>query len=298
MQDKQRLVRIATYASVSVAILLVAIKFYAWLRTDSASVLASLLDSAFDIIASLMILVAVAIAQIPADSEHRFGHGKAEPLAAFAQSVFISGSALYLIFYALEQLWNQTSLTHVHIGLWAMFLSLALTIALVIFQKYVFYQTRSTAIEADALHYLSDVLTTGLVIVSLFLSETGWLDPVFAIVIALWILRSAFKIAQGALNQLLDREIPDEMRNEIRNLILQHPQVKGFNDFRSYQSGPNTFVQFDLELDDQLTLRAAHDIAEHVTEQIKARFECIDVMVHQEPASLRHDQAHHQWGRE
>ncbi|BBP44630.1 iron transporter [Thiosulfatimonas sediminis] len=293
-----QLVRIATLASVSVAVTMLMIKFYAWLQTDSVSILASLLDSGFDIIASLMIMLAVYIAQIPADKEHRFGHGKAEPLAALAQSVFIAGSALYLMIYSVERIWVDTPVENVNIGLSVMVLSLVLTTSLVIFQKYVVHKTRSTAIAADALHYVSDVFATILIIVSLFFVHLNWIDPILAMLIALWILHSAYQIAQEALNQLLDRELSESMRSEISEIILSTPQVRGFNDLRSYQSGPNCFVQLDLELDDHLTLLQAHDITEQVTERLKNRFDNLDVLIHQEPVSLRHDRHHHTWGKE
>ncbi|MBN2646818.1 MAG: cation diffusion facilitator family transporter [Thiotrichales bacterium] len=291
-----RLVKLAALASVSVASLLLILKFYAWVQTDSVSILASLLDSAFDIIASLMIMLAVYIAQIPADKEHRFGHGKAEPLAALAQSVFIAGSALYLILYSLERIWRDAEVEKVTIGLSVMILSLALTLMLVLFQRYVVRKTESTAIAADALHYWSDVLATTLVIISLIFSHLNWADPLLAILIALWILRSAYQIAKDAINQLLDRELPQAMRHEISTIILNSANVLGFNDLRTYQSGPNRFVQFDLELDDHLTLLQAHDIAEQVTARLKQRFDNLDVIVHQEPVSLKHDDSHHTWG--
>ncbi|QKI88064.1 cation diffusion facilitator family transporter [Thiomicrorhabdus xiamenensis] len=293
-----QLVRLATLASVSVAITLLIVKFYAWVQTDSVSILASLLDSAFDIIASLMIMLAVYIAQIPADREHRFGHGKAEPLAALAQSVFIAGSALYLILYSIERIWTNAEVEKVSIGLSVMLLSLFLTVTLVSFQKYVIRKTHSTAIAADALHYLSDILATLLVIVSLIFSHLNWVDPILAIVIAVWILHSAYQIAKDAINQLLDRELPEEMRQQIADIILQTPEVLGLNDLRTYQSGPNRFVQFDLELDDHLTLQEAHHIAEEVTDRLHKNFENLDVVVHQEPVSLKNDHDHHTWGKE
>jgi ferrous-iron efflux pump FieF len=293
-----RLVRYASYASVSVALALLFIKLYAWIQTESVSILASLLDSAFDIIASLMILAAVMIAQIPADKEHRFGHGKAEPIAALAQSAFIFGSALYLIIYATGQLWSQQPVENTLIGISAMIASLTLSTLLIMFQKYVIAKTGSTAIAADFLHYLTDIFTNLLVIVSLLFASYYWLDPLLAILVALWILKSVYNISQQAINQLLDRELPEAMRIEIQEIIIQSNNVRGFNDFRSYQSGPNAFVQFDLELDDELTLHQAHEITERVTQAIKQKFENLDVMVHQEPMSLKHDLEHHQWGQE
>ncbi len=296
MTTENRLVRLATYVAVAVAIILVLIKLYAWLRTGSASILASLLDSTVDILASLIIMYAVMISQAPADKEHRFGHGKAEPLASLAQSAFIAGSAVYLILYAIESLWMNSALQQVTVGLWVMALSLALTTLLVIFQYYVIQKTKSTAIQSDALHYVSDILTTGLVILGLLLSQLQWLDPILAILIALWIMRSAYTIGRDSVNQLMDGEIDEEMRAEVIRIILATPKVQGYNDLRTYRAGPNCFVQFDLELDDQLTLFESHAISENVVNNLKATFANLDVMVHQEPVSFRHDADHHQWG--
>lgn len=296
MTRENRLVHLATYVAVAVAIILVLIKLYAWLRTGSASILASLLDSTVDILASLIILYAVMISQAPADKEHRFGYGKAEPLASLAQSAFIAGSALYLILYAIENLWMHSSLQQVNIGLWVMGLSLVLTTLLVIFQYYAIQKTKSTAIQSDALHYVSDILTTGLVILGLLFSQLQWLDPILAIMIALWIMRSAYSIGRDSVNQLMDGEIDDDMRAQIIQIILATPKVQGFNDLRTYRAGPNCFVQFDLELDDQLTLFESHAISENVVNNLKATFANLDVMVHQEPVSFRHDADHHQWG--
>ncbi len=295
--NKAKLVRLATYASVSIATTLFILKVIAWWQTGSLSILASLLDSFIDIIASIMIVIAVHIAQTPADAEHRFGHGKAEPLAALAQSVFIIGSAGYLILYAIDRMYHPHPILHAETGLVIMGLSLILTLGLIAFQHYVIKQTNSSAIRADSLHYVSDVLANILVILGLWLSHLEWLDPLLAFAIALWILRSAITIGKAAANQLLDHELPEAMRLEIQKIILDTPDVKGFNDLRTYQSGPNRFIQFDLELDDELTLAASHEITEQVTLALKASFENIDVMIHQEPVSLKHVKAHHNWGR-
>lgn len=294
---KFRLIRFATYASVAVAVVLLFIKLAAWLRSDSVSILASLLDSALDIAASLMIAVAVHIAQTPADHEHRFGHGKAEPLASLAQSVFIAGSAVYLLVYAIDRLLHPHTLHHTDSAMLYMAVSLLLTLVLIGFQRYVIHKTQSTAIRADSLHYVSDVMTNLLVIAGLWLSHIQWLDPILAIFIALWILHSAVHIGKEAANQLLDRELPETVREQIQRIILNTPNVKGYNDLRTYQSGPNYFVQLDLELDDHLSLKQSHEIAEQVTRALEAAFDNIDVMIHQEPVSLKNDPQHHTWGK-
>ena len=295
--NKARLVRIATYASVVIASLLLLLKFYAWWYTSSVSILASLLDSAIDIAASIMIVIAVQIAQTPADKEHRFGHGNAEPLAALAQSVFIAGSAIYLIIFSIERFIYPHAITSPDLGLIVMIISLLVTLGLLSFQRYVIKKTQSTAIKSDSLHYLSDVLANLLVIISLWLSAIEWLDPLLGLGIAAWIFYSAIQIAIDAGNQLLDHELPKSMREEIKQITLTTSHVRGMNDLRSYQSGPNKFVQFDLELDDNLTLLESHKITENVTQRLKAKFADLDVMIHQEPASLKNDPSHHKWGK-
>jgi len=296
--NKARLVRIATYASVVIATLLLLLKVYAWWFTDSISILASLLDSAIDIAASVMIVIAVQIAQTPPDKEHRFGHGNAEPMAALAQSVFISGSAIYLIVFSIERYMHPQAIQSAELGFNVMIISLMVTLGLISFQRYVIIKTQSSAIKADSLHYLSDVLANILVIITLWFSAIQWLDPILGFAIASWIFYSAVRIAIEAGNQLLDHELPQEMREEIQQITLSTEGVLGMNDLRSYQSGPNRFVQFDLELDDNQSLLESHNITENVTQKLKQRFPDLDVMIHQEPASLKYDKSHHNWGKE
>lgn len=296
--DSGRLTRLATYASVSVALTLILVKLVGWWLTGSVSILASLLDSTLDVVASVMILFAVRLAQVPADSEHRFGHGKAEPLAALAQSIFIAGSAFYLLVYAVDRLIHPESIGQVPIGIWIMVFSMLLTSSLVLFQRYVVRQTQSTAIKSDSLHYITDIAANGLVAVGLIVTlwRFEWVDTVLAIFIAIFIGWSALKLAKESANQLLDIELPEEMREQIQQIILAHKGVEGFNDLRTYRSGPNMFIQVDLELDDRMPLVHAHRIAEEVTQQIQEAFPQADVLIHQEPVSLRSDPEHHQWG--
>lgn len=298
--ENARLTQLATYVAVGVAFTLIAVKLVGWWLTDSVSILASLLDSMLDVLASIMILIAVRYAQVPADNEHRFGHGKAEPLAALAQSIFIAGSAFYLFIYAAERLFNPRPVEQVTLGVAIMVFSLVLTLILVGFQRYVVRRTQSTAIKSDSLHYISDIAANGVVIVGLLLMVWGldWVDPALGMAIALVIAWSAYKLARESANQLLDIELPDAMREQVGEIIRSHRAVEGFNDLRTYRSGPNIFIQFDLELDDRMPLVKAHLIAEEVTERIKQAIPQADVIVHQEPVSLRLDPQHHQWGQD
>jgi len=171
----ERLKRLATYAAVSVATALIGVKLWAWIATGSMSMLASLVDSTLDFVASGLNLLAVRHALTPADEEHRFGHGKAEALAGLGQAAFIGGSAAFLLFQSLDRLIQPAPVTQTALGLGVMGLSLVMTIGLVVFQRYVMRRTRSLAIGADQLHYSTDIFTNIGVIIAFVLSGLwGW----------------------------------------------------------------------------------------------------------------------------
>lgn len=291
-EQNARLMRLATYASVGTASTLIAVKLVAWAMTGSVALLSTLIDSSLDAAASLINLWAVRHALTPADHEHRFGHGKAEPLAGLGQAAFIVGSGALLLAQAVNRLQHPVPVTNADIGTGVMVFSMALTICLVWFQKYVLRRTRSVAISADSLHYTGDVLMNGAVIVSLMLGQfLGWTsaDPLFAIAIGAYLLWNAWTIALGSLDMLMDRELPEEDRARIRELTLAVPNVRGMHDLRTRLSGQQGFIQLHLALDDHLPLIKAHAIADQVEAAILAAFPHCDVLIHQDPASLHED---------
>ena len=284
-----RLMRWATYASVSVATVLIITKFTAWLLTDSVSLLSTLIDSLLDAAASLINLLAVHHALQPADRDHRFGHGKAEPLASLAQGAFIFGSAVFLLIEAGERLAHPKALVNPEIGYGVMVFSIVLTVTLVIFQRYVVRRSGSLAIRADSLHYQTDVLINVSVILSLFLtSEMRWsaADPLFAAGIAAYIIRTAWKIGLDAFNILMDRELPDEDRNQITEIALAHEGVRGLHDLRTRSSGTHVFIQMHLEMDGEITLNEAHVIADAVELDLLRVFPNAEVIVHEDPEGV------------
>ncbi len=283
------LMRAAAIASVSVATVLIITKFAAWLMTDSVSLLSTLLDSFLDAAASLINLYAVHQALQPADREHRFGHGKAEPLASLAQAAFICGSAVLLLVQAGERLAHPRDVVNTEIGYAVMVFSIVLTIMLVIFQRYVVRKSGSIAIDADSLHYKTDVLINLGVMVSLFLSSYfAWqyADPLIAILIALYIVKGAWEIGNSALAILMDRELEDTDRQKIRDIVMAHKEVKGLHDLRTRSSGVHVFIQFHLELDGSMKLKEAHDISEEVEQELMDAFPNAEVIIHEDPEGV------------
>jgi ferrous-iron efflux pump FieF len=281
-----RLMKVATYAAVSVALILVVFKFGAWIATESLSLLATLIDSLLDVGASLINLYAVHHALQPADQEHRFGHGKAEPLAGLAQAAFISGSALFILFEAGDRFLHPREIVRTDIGLAVMVLSIVLTVALVAFQRYVVRKTGSVAIAADSMHYKMDVLVNLGVIVSLVMvAQFGWLiaDPIIAVVIALYIFHGAWEVGSQSLELLMDRELPDDDRQRIEDIALAQPGVMGVHDMRTRSSGMNLFIQFHLDMNGEMTLNEAHVIAEAVMYKVEEAFPNAEVLIHEDP---------------
>jgi len=287
-QHYARLVNRAALAATTLASVLLLVKIFAWWYTGSVSLLAALVDSLVDIAASLTNLFVVRYSLQPADAEHTFGHGKAESLAALAQSMFISGSALFLFLTGLQHLATPNEMRAPMVGIVVTLVALFSTLALVTFQRWVVKKTRSLAIRADMLHYQSDVIMNGAILLALGLSWYGFrrADALFALGIGVWILYSALRMGYEAVQALLDRALPDEDRQMIIDIAANWPGVQGAHDVRTRQSGPTRFIQLHLEMDDDLPLFQAHKMAEEVEKALLDRFPGSDVIIHQDPCSV------------
>jgi len=283
-----RLVNRAALAATILASLLLLVKIFAWWYTGSVSLLAALVDSLVDIAASLTNLFVVRYSLQPADEEHTFGHGKAESLAALAQSMFISGSALFLFLTGLQHMASPNVMRAPLVGMVVTLIALFSTIILVTFQRWVVRRTRSQAIRADMLHYQSDVIMNGAILLALAFSWYGFkrADALFALGIGVYILYSALRMGYDAVQSLLDRALPEVDQQEIINIVANRPGVQGVHDIRTRQSGPTRFIQLHLELDDHLPLFKAHQIAEEVEQALLKGFPGSDITIHQDPCSV------------
>ena len=281
--------RRATNFAVAAAALMIAAKLGAWLITDSVSLLSSLADSVMDVLASLTNLFAVRHALQPADREHRFGHGKAEPLAGLGQALFITASAIFLIVEAVGRIMEPEPIARAPVGIGVMVFAIVVTTALVAYQRRVVRLTGSTAIRADALHYASDILMNVGVIAALALATTvGWglADPIIAMVIAGVIIHAAVRVAWSSIQQLMDHELPEKDRERIRRIVLEHPEVLDCHDLRTRRSGIDSFIQVHVEMDRSLTLLRAHEISDDVEARIREAFPHAEVLIHADPEGI------------
>jgi ferrous-iron efflux pump FieF len=283
------MMRRAATASVVVAAVLIAAKVGAWLATDSVAVLSSLLDSLLDAAASIVNLVAVRHALTPADEEHRFGHGKAEPLAGLAQSAFVCGSAVILLMEAIHRLGSPQPVQRPEIGIAVSVLAIVLSAGLVWYQRRVVARTGSVAIAADSLHYGADALLNGAVVAAILIGaflDAPLVDPLFGALISLWILRGAARIARQSFDLLMDRELPPGDRERILRIARARPEVLDVHDLRTRSAGTHIFVQMHIELDGDMRLARAHEIADAVEHEIRAAYPNAEIIIHQDPAGI------------
>ena len=283
------LVRSASIASLLVASTLIVLKYYGWVATNSISLLGSLADSLIDFLASVFVFIAISYSLLPADAKHRFGYDKSEGLAAFIQSLLIGISGIYVCFEAITRLLNPSQINQPNIAIWIILVSIALTIALIIYQKYVVKKSQSMAIESDQYHYLTDTFINLSVLFSIVI--TGWtrftfIDAVVGLLISGVVLYTAFILLKKSFKILLDQEIQSSHRDQIRKIALQHPQVLGFHDLRTRDTGRKYIIQFHLELDPKMSLLESHRITDEVTDNILDVYPNSELIIHTDPLGI------------
>ena len=284
--ERSQLATRAAMASVAVAMLLLGLKGWAAVSTGSMAMLGSLADTGLDVIASLVTLAGVRIAALPADSDHRFGHGKAEALVALFQVVLIAVSAMWIFYRSVERLLTGAATDAADVGIGVSLVAMAATLALIAYQRRVIARTGSVAIAADRAHYQSDLLLNGSVIAALALDQFSGLvgaDAVFGLLIAAWLLFGGLRSSAHAINQLMDREWPEAQRAAFLAAASEFPELAGLHDLRTRTSGSHHFVQFHVWVPGDWTVREAHDRLDAVEEALQQRFPRTEILIHLDP---------------
>ncbi|MGH6876543.1 MAG: cation diffusion facilitator family transporter [Rhizomicrobium sp.] len=288
-RDNARLLRNAALAAVTVSGFLIVLKAAAYILTDSVAMMASLADSALDLFASSINLLAINQSLTPADREHRFGHGKAEPLAGLAQGAFIGGSATFLVIESVGRIVSPRPLDNAGIGLAVMAVSIAAVLGLVLFQRVAILRTGSIAIRADRLHYVGDLLTNLGVVLGIALAARFRIlvaDPAVGLAVAAALTASAWRVVRQSYDQLMDRELPESERDRIKSIVLAQGDVRNLHDLRTRAAGSSRFVQLHIELDPAISLTRAHEISDHVEAAILSAWPDAEVIIHQDPAGV------------
>ncbi len=295
-EQTNRLKKIATIASVSLAVSLSLLKTFGALYTGSLAVLSSLIDSLADIFASSITFIAVKYSSRPASDNHRYGYGKAEALSALIQSAFIAGSGIFVMYDGFSRLISPVTLEKTDTGILIMVISLVATLGLIFFQKYVTRRTTSQAISADSAHYTVDVLTNASIILSLLVVKIfniGWFDTLTAFIISSYLLFNAYKLARDAITLLMDTELSDDIRTNIIRIVRTCPFTKGIHDLRTRDLGGTYMFEFHLELDGNLSLYDAHDLTDMVEDEILEAYPNSQIIIHQDPAGIKEKRLDH-----
>ncbi|KAF8818724.1 cation diffusion facilitator family transporter [Rickettsia endosymbiont of Cardiosporidium cionae] len=293
MQDilKQNyLIKFSSYASIVVAVLIMIIRLFSWFITDSQSVLTSLIDSAVDISTSCINLIIVRISLLPPDDKHRFGHNKFQDLAVFSQSIFFLTSCLLILFISFKNLLfvkEAFYLDNTDVGLKLTYISLILTLILVVYQSYVHKVTKSNVIAADRVHYASDIFLNIAIIVSLNFSSDFWyIDSVSSIIIACYFMWIAYRLFKISLSNLVDTEFLQQDKDKILKIIGKYTAVKGLHELKTRYAGNKPFIQFHIEMDGNMSLRKAHDISDKISEELTVVFPSSEIIIHQDPVGV------------
>jgi len=276
----------AAGASVAVALFLLLLKSYAAWATGSVAMLGSLADTGLDLVASVITLYGVRLAAMPADWDHRFGHGKAEALAALAQVVLIAVSAVAIFWRALARLMDNQLTANAGEGIAVSLVAIVATLALLVYQRRVIARTGSVAIITDHVHYQSDLLLNLSVIAALALEQyvgLGGADAMFGIAIALWLAWGAWKASSRAIDQLMDKEWPEEKRRRFVEVAGRHPELRGLHDLRTRTSGSRDFVQFHVWMDPAMNIAAAHQVLDEVEAKLEKEFPGAEILIHIDP---------------
>lgn len=274
---------------------LIVIKTYAYYVSGSAALLGTLTDSVVDVAVSLMMLYAVSLSLKPADEQHRYGHGKVEGIAALLQGAFMGGAGIFLGFEAFDRFFHPQLVTQHKLGIAVAVLAICFSLAVVAVQKISLRRAPSLAIEADHAHYKTDIFLNGSVIVALLFHYYGgplWLDPAFALAIAGYFMWTAFQVINQSVDMLMDKELPDNVREEIEHIVGNFKEVHGMHDLRTRMSGMNMHISFDVELDPEITLKQAHDIVRDLDHAILEKYSNAEIIIHMDPIGDTDDPRH------
>ena len=286
IEQTSALTRRITALSVGVAVVLTVIKAAAWWYSDSVSMLASLADSGLDVAASLATFFAVRYAVTPPDREHRYGHGKAEAFASLTQAGLVFASCALVGEEAVSHLLHAKPIAYEVPSLVVMAVSMLLTAGLVWAQSRVLHAARSVAVEGDRMHYAADFASNvisfaGIAVAALLHSPQA--DALAGLLVAAWLLWGAIGVFRRASGELMDRELSDDARRQVRNLMREDARVLDVHQLRMRASGPYIHIQMHASLEPALSLIEAHQVMVAAEKRVLEAFPAADIIIHPDP---------------
>lgn len=283
--DRAQSANRVTLFSVVVAVTLVVLKLGVWWFSQSVALLASALDSGLDLIASSTTFFAVRYAAAPPDREHRFGHGKAEAFASLMQAGLVFASAALIAQQAFVRLIRPTAIERESWAVGVMLISIVLTGALIFAQTRHLEKASSVAVSADRIHYAADLASNviALLAIAAAWAGLGWVDPVGGLFVAAILLWGAVRVFRKSSSQLMDRELPDEDRRKIVELMTRDKTINHVHQLRTRASGPVIHIQMHVDLDPDMSLDEAHKVVVAAERRVLEAFPEADILIHADP---------------
>ena len=296
IKSHNTLKNLAVIFGVILSVTLILVKLFAFIKSGSLAVFSSLIDSVTDLFASTVSFLAVYFSSKPASINHRYGFGKTEALSALLQALFVGASGLFVIVDGIKRLINPIEINQIDIAIYIMVFSIISTLFLVLFQTYVAKKTNSLAIKADRAHYVVDFLTNSTVIISLICVHFfGFylFDVIAGLFISVYLLYNAYSLAKESIDLITDRELSNDIRENIKHIVLETDGVLGMHDFRSRSLGDIYFVELHLELDGNISLYSAHDLTNIVEKKITESYPNSQILIHQDPYGVNEERIDH-----
>ena len=290
LKQINRLKKQAAIGSIVLAVTLITIKSLGVFYSGSLSVFSSMVDSLSDLVASSVTFIAIRFSARPASSSHRYGFGKAEALSALVQSAFIGGSGFFIIYDGINRILRPHPQIHSETAIAVMLVSLVLTLCLIVFQRYVAAKTGSRAIKADSAHYAVDVVTNLSIILTLLavnIFHIDWFDTAAAFFFSSYLLWSSYRLILDALTMIMDKELGEDIRENIKKIVLSCEHIQGLHDLRTRDLGSFYMFELHLELDGSLPLSLAHQYSDIVEQELQKAYPHAQIIIHQDPAGLR-----------
>ena len=300
IKSHNTLKNLAVIFGVILSVTLILVKLFAFIKSGSLAVFSSLIDSVTDLFASTVSFLAVYFSSKPASINHRYGFGKTEALSALLQALFVGASGLFVIIDGIKRLINPVEINQIDIAIYIMVFSIISTLFLVLFQTYVAKKTNSLAIKADRAHYVVDFLTNSTVIISLICVHFFCFylfDVIAGLFISVYLLYNAYFLAKESIDLITDRELSNDIRENIKHIVLETDGVLGMHDFRSRSLGDIYFVELHLELDGNISLYSAHDLTNIVEKKITESYPNCQILIHQDPYGVNEERIDHKLSR-
>ncbi len=276
--------------SVLAAIFLTSFKFIIGILTGSLGILSEALHSALDMVAAVITYFSVRISDKPADKEHNYGHGKIENFSALVETILLVITCAWIIYEAVHRL--TTGKTEIEVSVWSYVVvisSIVIDISRSRALSRVAKKYNSQALEADALHFSTDIWSSTVVLLGLIFAQFGIFlaDSIAALMVAFIVLFVSYKLGKKAIDVLLDKA-PLETIGEVKLILKTFPEVKEYHNLKVRTAGADTFIKFNIHVEPNATLLDVHELCDRIEKELQNKIPRSEVYIHAEPQEANH----------